>query len=396
MKAFNPRPSGAAPEPESKIPAPSQGAPPKTHVLVVDQKLSSRMELRMALHGAGYHVAACASGAAARQALKAGGYGLAIIDNVLPDCNVQELLREIRFQERETRLPIILLTGGPDTFERTRASKLSVDEVLSKPCDMIQLLRVANKLTHGARPTKAQDAQSGANAARKFLVAHGDPVVRRAFVESFRADGATVIIATSTDDSFSTLANERVDAVIVDYLLPPLGCLELCRAIRKNAVQKGVPLFVMVSPGDDPDAFRKAKAAGADELLVKTQDMGVLRNHVREVMSRLKRERAMSESHLEASREGDTIRPPSSRDPLEDSGSRPVARPRTPPSSHPGPMGKSNTVSGSTPPPPSSRRAKEAPSRPDSRFTRELRSGASSEPKRPRIPSPWPKKLLKG
>lgn len=297
----------------------------------------------MALHGAGFHVAACASGAAARQALKTCAYALAIIDSVLPDGSVQELLREIRFQERDTRLPIILLAPGSETLERGRAAKLSVDEIVPKPCDMVQLLRIANKLTQTGRQ-KPHDTAGGANVCRKLMIAHSDPSVRRAFVEAFRSDGVTVLVATSLDDSFSLLASERVDAIIVDFLLPPSGCLELCRAIRKNAMHKPIPLFVMVSPGDDPDAFRKAKAAGADELIVKTSDIGVVRTHVREVLGRIRRDRGTLDHAIGAGAEAESARPPSSRDPNEDSGPRLSPRtPRTVPPPRPSDLGQNAT-----------------------------------------------------
>lgn len=376
---------------DQKPPPTPHQASSKIHVLVVDQNLSSRMELRMALHGAGFHVAACASGAAARQALKIGGYHLAIIDNVLPDGNVQELLREIRFHERDARLPIILLAQNGEKVDRARAAKLSVDDILPKPCDMVALLRLANKLVHASRTLKAQEpATAAGQALRKLMVAHADPVVRRSLFEAFRADGVNVLIATSTDDSYSLLADERVDAIIVDYLLPPLGCLDLCRAIRKNAVQKHVPVFVMVSPGDDPDAFRKAKAAGADELLIKTADMGVLRAHIREVMHRLKRERSHFDGAFESLRDGENSRPPSSRDPLEDSGARPtMAGLRAPADSRPGHLSNPQKAGGSVPPP-SSRRSRDSSPGAGARTALGTKNRTETPFKSPRVIGAWP------
>jgi len=90
----------------------------RPHILVIDGSLALRMDLRAALHGAGFHVTACESRAAARQALRARGFGIAIIDAHLPDGSGLDLIKESRGVQPGMRW--IVLAAGADA--RLRAS----------------------------------------------------------------------------------------------------------------------------------------------------------------------------------------------------------------------------------------------------------------------------------
>ncbi len=65
-------------------------------VLVVDDSLTVRMDLLEILEAAGLQTQACATVAAARQALAQDRFALVILDVLLPDGDGIELLKEIR------------------------------------------------------------------------------------------------------------------------------------------------------------------------------------------------------------------------------------------------------------------------------------------------------------
>jgi hypothetical protein len=82
-----------------------------------------------------------------------------------------------------------------------------------------------------------------------------------------------------------------VDAVIVDFRLGGLGGLEACRRIRTESVQRFAAIMVMAGEGDELDVYRKAIAAGADDLVVKLADPVLIMVRLRALLSRGRRER---------------------------------------------------------------------------------------------------------
>lgn len=79
-----------------------------------------------------------------------------------------------------------------------------------------------------------------------------------------------VTIVESSKEAISLMANQSFDLFIIDYSLPEISGIELCRLIRKNYPLKPIVfLTAMAYP------FHRANglSAGADEYLVKPNDL---------------------------------------------------------------------------------------------------------------------------
>lgn len=341
----------------------------RPHILVVDGSLALRMDLRAALHGAGFHVTACESRAAARQALRVRGYAVAIVDAHLPDGSGLDLVKEIRAAHPGLRS--IMISPDADPRQKATAVAAGAEDLFGKPIDMVPLLRCAVKLAGGPPKSRPSEAPRSPLRARRILVVDADPVFRRALAESLRSDGEEVLTAGSAEEAIALLSVDRVDGVVVDFRLPELGGLELCRRIRRESLQRQVPIMVVARPSDDVDAYRKAMGAGADDLVVRSKEPAMVKVRVRGLVSRMQRERERP-GGLEA------------RSPLDEMSAALVAPPRRTPSP---PKGRPKSVpsapssyrppapSSYRPPAPSSLRAAPPPS-----FFPEIPSPPSSSP----------------
>ena len=89
-------------------------------VLIVDDSLTIRMDLKQALEAAGYATTLSASIAAAHQELAGGSFGLVILDLLLPDGDGLELLHEIRSDPRTAAIPVMLLSTETEVHHRLR------------------------------------------------------------------------------------------------------------------------------------------------------------------------------------------------------------------------------------------------------------------------------------
>jgi CheY-like chemotaxis protein len=120
--------------------------PTTASVLVVDDNIKVRIDLRGALHSAGFLVTACDSRVGALKALKSRSFDLVILDVLLQDGTGLELLRILRDAPETADVPVILLSSDPSLKERARVLGLAVEEVLPKPLNVSLLTKHARRL----------------------------------------------------------------------------------------------------------------------------------------------------------------------------------------------------------------------------------------------------------
>lgn len=142
-------------------------------VLITEDDPALAEALGYALRQAGYAVDRVANGAAADEALKAGVFGLVILDLGLPKLDGYEVLRRLR--RRNTSVPVLILSGREKPEEKVAGLDLGADDYLAKPFSLNELLaRIRALLRRG------QDAAA-------TVLTHGslafDTVARTASVE---------------------------------------------------------------------------------------------------------------------------------------------------------------------------------------------------------------------
>jgi DNA-binding response OmpR family regulator len=107
-------------------------------IAVVEDEAGLRDDLRAALEGEGWRVAAFADGLAAWESFQASLPDLAVLDIMMPRMDGLELCRRLRGASR--RLPIIFLTSRDDEFDRVLGLELGADDYLCKPFSMRELI----------------------------------------------------------------------------------------------------------------------------------------------------------------------------------------------------------------------------------------------------------------
>jgi len=117
-------------------------------LIVDDDELQLRM-FKSILEGEGHPVMASTTGAAAIEMAERGKFSLAILDIKLPDIRGDELARRLR--ELDGGLSIILVTGYPSMQDCIDALDLGIHEILLKPIDSEELLRVTREALSGRR-----------------------------------------------------------------------------------------------------------------------------------------------------------------------------------------------------------------------------------------------------
>ena len=100
----------------------------------------------------------------------------------------------------------------------------------------------------------------------RILVVDDDRAVRESLRRSLSFNGYTVDLAEDGVEALDAIANERPDAVVLDFMMPRLDGLEVCRQLRST----GDDLPILVLTARDSVSERVAGLdAGADDYLPK-------------------------------------------------------------------------------------------------------------------------------
>jgi DNA-binding response OmpR family regulator len=129
-------------------------------ILVVEDEPLLRKLAERVLRRAGYEVTLAANGYEALAALGAQGRppSAAYIDLVLPGMSGQELLVALR--ARHPTLPVLISTGGDASALPTEVFD-AMTELLQKPYGVAELLASIERMTSGARATRASHPPAG-------------------------------------------------------------------------------------------------------------------------------------------------------------------------------------------------------------------------------------------
>ncbi len=119
------------------------------------------------------------------------------------------------------------------------------------------------------------------------LVADDDPSILEFATRVVAKAGFRVVRAERGDDALELARRERPALCLLDVLMPGLDGLEVCRAIRADAVLAKTPLVLLSALGEGPLATA-ARSVGADAWLTKPMRLDALRAVMASLLSRSK------------------------------------------------------------------------------------------------------------
>ena len=115
------------------------------HLLLVEDEVHIAQGLIYNLEQEGYQVTHAATGEKALAALQKHSFSLVILDLMLPDMSGLDICKKIR--DRDTRLPVLILTALSDENHRIDGLRKGADDYLTKPFSLTEfLLRIRGML----------------------------------------------------------------------------------------------------------------------------------------------------------------------------------------------------------------------------------------------------------
>ena len=115
-------------------------------ILTVDDSMSIRQAIKIALSGEGHSVVEAADGAEGLQKAEAGDFGLIITDLNMPVMDGLTMIRQLRSKPALAGVPILFLTTESDAGIKGEAKAAGATGWITKPFDPEQLVKIVSKV----------------------------------------------------------------------------------------------------------------------------------------------------------------------------------------------------------------------------------------------------------
>jgi len=117
------------------------------------------------------------------------------------------------------------------------------------------------------------------------LIVEDEPPLVELLSYNLEKAGFQAQIARDGDEALLAVEERRPDLVLLDWMLPYVSGIEICRRLRRNPETRDLPIILLTARGEEDDRIRGLEA-GADDYVVKPFSPSELVARVRAVLRR--------------------------------------------------------------------------------------------------------------
>ncbi|AEG02606.1 two component transcriptional regulator PhoB, winged helix family [Methylomonas methanica MC09] len=118
-----------------------------------------------------------------------------------------------------------------------------------------------------------------------ILVVEDEDAIREMLVMVLEQADFQVTAAASAEDALQSLAENRVDLLVLDWMLPGISGVELARRLKREPGFKDLPIILLTARGEEEDKIRGLEI-GADDYITKPFSPKELIARIKAVMRR--------------------------------------------------------------------------------------------------------------
>jgi two-component system phosphate regulon response regulator PhoB len=104
---------------------------------------------------------------------------------------------------------------------------------------------------------------------------------------NLEAEGFEVGVTHRGDEVETIVAEVRPDLILLDWMLPGLSGIEVCRRLRARGETRSIPIIMITARGEEDERVR-GLATGADDYVVKPFSIPELLARVRAILRRVR------------------------------------------------------------------------------------------------------------
>jgi two-component system phosphate regulon response regulator PhoB len=119
----------------------------------------------------------------------------------------------------------------------------------------------------------------------KILVVEDEEPLALLLQYNLEAEGYSVVVVRRGDEAEVAVSEEQPHLIILDWMLPGLSGIEVCRRLRTGRNPCNVPILILTARGEEQDRIR-GLTTGADDYVVKPFSLPELMARVRAILRR--------------------------------------------------------------------------------------------------------------
>ncbi len=123
----------------------------------------------------------------------------------------------------------------------------------------------------------------------KVLIVEDEEPLNLLLRYNLEAEGYSVEACMRGDEAEIRLRENQPDLLLLDWMLPGLSGIELCRRLRMRSETERLPIIMLTARGEESERIR-GLATGADDYVVKPFSIPELMARVRAILRRAKPE----------------------------------------------------------------------------------------------------------
>ena len=101
-----------------------------------------------------------------------------------------------------------------------------------------------------------------------ILVVEDETALAELIRYNLAAEGYRLAVAANGEEAELLIAEDSFDLVVLDWMLPGVSGLELCRRLRNRDATRALPVLMLTARGEEGDRIRGLET-GADDYVVK-------------------------------------------------------------------------------------------------------------------------------
>jgi two-component system phosphate regulon response regulator PhoB len=118
-----------------------------------------------------------------------------------------------------------------------------------------------------------------------ILVVEDEEPIQILLSYNFEAEGYRVRSTAQGEEVARLVNEERPDLIVLDWMLPGISGIEVCRLLRTRPETRDIPIIMLTARGEENERVR-GLATGADDYMVKPFSVPELLARVRTILRR--------------------------------------------------------------------------------------------------------------
>lgn len=119
------------------------------------------------------------------------------------------------------------------------------------------------------------------------LVVEDEDALSTLLYYNLEKEGYRVSLAADGEEALTQIDEQLPDLIVLDWMLPKVSGIEVCRRLRGRAETRNVPIIMLTARGEETDRIRGLDT-GADDYIVKPFSMIELTARIRAVLRRIR------------------------------------------------------------------------------------------------------------